>query len=307
MHKHSENCVICNILKSSGVEIHALTPSERAKLEEIDKNLKKEEDELITKIDEIKKKNEEYLKKIEDIIKKVEPDWELELHYTASVLTMYPRKIHESEHNVAILKEEPSKEILNKLDPKQLEEYEYYEAKVKVQYKQVNHLKLKRDSGSLDSVINEIFRTKSKKDDYGNLSFKHNNRKYEIWILFRHESVLEQVEKILDLIGKREKVKHHYDIHKDSKFLELLKKFDLKDETKEGKPGLALRINNDERIMLSDTGRLRYNAPKKSSQDRLLLMKDIPEGEEFTKEDYYAFLDKIDSFLTKKRKKEMNG
>ena len=53
-----------------------------------------------------------------------------------------------------------------------------------------------------------------------------------------------------------------------------------------------------------DSGNLRYYKERQDGYPRLLLTIKRSEDQDFTKEMYYQFLDKIDSFLTKKLTKK---
>jgi hypothetical protein len=294
----------------SNIDTFELTSEDKVKLKEALNDLKKQEDDVLEVWKKIKKQNDEDLKKMEEILSKV---------------TKRIPETRATYFDVKYFYEKPSKEVLDKLEPKMLDEYDHLDTRTEAQVKKISKTDLFKTMNleKIKDFLKDLFKTKITvtRDQLHNvesLNFKHKGRLYKVfltetifvksWIDFKtslkdEDDVLDQIEEILKTIRSREKVKTHYDIFKDLKFTEIINKYDLKvDKKKEGTFILRINERSGERITLSDTGRLRYYRDKYDEYARLLMTLTRSDEENFTKKMYYEFLDKIDSFLTKQKK-----
>jgi hypothetical protein len=295
--------ILKEILKISSVDTFELTDEEKNKLQEFEKKRIEIEENTKAKIKELQEKNKEDLKEIEKILSVI-PNFKLPELKKQNIRLLFDDKNYGFSDSYLYFYDEKDfdKDTLDKLEELgKLDDFEYYQAKIERGMRPIDDSE-KLIEQELVKILKEIFKT----DKINRTEFKYNNRKYRIYL--RHqEAVLSQIEKILQTIKGRSKVKSHYDVYSDVKFKELLNKYNLKDVTRsieKVKGSFKLELNDGSFISLSNTGRLRFTKQEQYGQPILLYTQDHSESEDWTKEQYLPFLDKIDTFMQKRLKKQ---
>jgi hypothetical protein len=287
MHKYSDNCPFCKIY--SGLDTFELTPEEKSKLLEIDKDFKKQDEEYVSVIDKYKISNDEDLKRIKEILLEVTDNLP-KIDYLVTL---------GKDGKIEYINEELKKEVLDKLDPKKLEEYEYLDARTRSRYKKakditidfsktINFLKI---VSKLESFLKDDLKLKINKS-FDNFIYDYGNKTYHIFLGFKQD-IYQQVEKNLKTMKKKNEKKVTNKIVDDPKFKQIVEKYDLKVHFKT-KGGFTLTVDEGtgEKYDVSSTGNLRYYNDR-YSQGSLIL----------SSNDNIKILDKIDENITKRRKK----
>jgi hypothetical protein len=134
------------------------------------------------------------------------------------------------------------------------------------------------------------------------LDFAYNNKKRNF--VFIDKPIVEQIQKIIDIAYKKIKVEN-YNIYSDPKFLDLVEKYNLKDissSTQKTRGAFTLIAQSEDKYFLSASGYLRFQGFE-NPQANVIYLKKRSETDNFTKEEYYHYLDKLDQYLYKKWQK----
>lgn len=331
--------IINDILKFSSDSTFELTEEQKNKIKEIDKEFAKNKELVKSKFDEVKKKNDEYIAKIKEILKLVLSPAAIDslsstiLVYVNFFKSASKERIDSSDFQAFIhnyLNDEMfSKEILESVENKgKLEDLEYYEAKIIKNRPEVEvtHtyvlLQVHDIKKDLEEVLTDVLKkpvtiTEREKGNVFTLSYK--KTPYALYCRLlpnkhypnKDISLLEQVEAILDKIKEKEEKDSKavnekvYNIFNDQKFKDLMDKYNLEDTTRTTeklKGGFTLKFKDKEsQISLTSTGNVSY---KPLNSKATLITSTWHTEPEWTKEDYYPIIDKIDAYMQKKLKKQ---